>query len=188
MTHPVSNLLQILGDTRADILQIFLYIRIICNLGATTMAIFCFVHTAEVPTGARILAATDKMSLPHKLLTGNLIHHEYLNEDREREVLWKFGIGRSWFIARAFMIICFFLGIFFMSVGFRTWVWYQTSHGVATVATVALAFVGGISGLVTLLLFARKVVVILSCACMYHPGSDIPPVQVSLGKSERTTY
>lgn len=85
-----------------------------------------------------------------------MIHIEYLQEDREKEILWKFGMRWPWFIARTLMLNCFLLGTICNFIGFGIWVWYQGVQIVAIVVTAILAVVGGISITVLLLLFVGK--------------------------------
>jgi len=155
-TGVLTTLLQILGDKRAEVLRAFLCTSIIFNLGATTCAVLCLFILSDFATRARVLAATDPTSLPRKLLMNDQIHLEYLSEDRERELLWKFGMGLPWFIAKALMMGCFLLGTVCTFTGFGIWVWYQGFQTVAIVVTVVLALVGGVAGLVLLLLVFGK--------------------------------
>ena len=83
-----------------------------------------------------------------------MIRIEYLEEDRETEILMKFGLGWSWFIAKSLMITFFLLGTICTFTGFGTWVWYQGFQNVAIVVTTLLGVVGGFSVLLLLLLIA----------------------------------
>ena len=81
-----------------------------------------------------------------------MIHLEYLQEEREREILRKFGMRLPWFIASTLMITCFLLGTICTFTGFGIWVWYQGPQSVVVIVTSILGVVGGISVLVLLLL------------------------------------
>ena len=83
-----------------------------------------------------------------------MIHLEYLQEDREWEILRKFGMRLPWFIASTLMTICSLLGTICTFTGFGVWVWYQGPQSVCIVVTIILGVVGGASVLVLLLLVA----------------------------------
>lgn len=155
-TGVLTTLLQTLANAPAEASRAFLCASIIFNLGATTCAVVCLFILSDLTTHARILAATDDSSLPRKLLLNESIHLEYLLEDREREILWKFGMRWPWFIASPLMITCFLLGTICTFTGFGVWVWYQGFQIVAIVVTITVGVVGGLSGLALLGLVTRK--------------------------------
>jgi len=150
-TGVITTLLQTLNDAPAEFPRIFLGSSIIFNLGATTCAVICIFMLSDFTTKARILAATQE-GLPRKLLLNDMIHLEYLQEDREREILRKFGMRLPWFIASTLMLTCFLLGTVCTFAGFGVWIWYQGPQSVGIVLTIILGVVGGISGLVLVLL------------------------------------
>ena len=153
-TGVLTTLLQSLDKAPAELPRVFLCTSIIFNLGATTCAVLCLFILSDFTTKARILAATEEGSLPRKLLLNDMIHLEYLQEDREQEILRKFGMRLPWFIASSLMITCFLLGTICTFTGFGVWVWYQGPQSVCIVVTVILGVVGGASVLVLLLLVA----------------------------------
>ena len=82
-----------------------------------------------------------------------MIHLEYLQENRDKEILWKFGMRLPWSIASTLMVICLLLGTICTFTGFGVWVWYQGPQSVFVVVSIILGVVGGASVLVLLLLF-----------------------------------
>jgi len=157
-TAVVTALLQILGTDKGpnETLQTILYTSIVLNLGATTCAVLCLFMLSDFTTKARVIAANDNTSLPKKCLLDDAILYTYIVQDREREVLRRFGLGRSWSIAKATMNHCFLFGTICTFVGLGIGVWYQHINYAAPVVTTALVLVGGASGLVLLLLITGR--------------------------------
>jgi len=156
-TAVVTALLQILDTDkdRAETLQIFLYISIVFNLGATTCAVLCLFMLSDFTTKARVIAATDNTSLPKECLLDDVMLYRYIEEDRERELLRNFGLGRPWSIATATMNYCFLCGTVCTFVGLGIGVWYRCINFAAgVIVTTALGLVGGASGLVLMLLIS----------------------------------
>ena len=151
-TGVLTTLLQTLASAPAEVPRVLLCASIIFNLGATTCAVVCLFILSDFTTKARILAATKEGSLPRKLLLNDMIHLEYLQEEREREILRKFGMRLPWSIASTLMVTCFLLGTICTFTGFGVWVWYQGPQSVVVIVTSILGVVGGISILVLLLL------------------------------------
>jgi len=150
-TAVVTALLQILKSP-TETLQAVLYTSIVFNLGATTCAVLCLFMLSDFTTKARVIAAKDKNSLPEKCLLNDDVLYTYIEEDKERELLRGFGLGRSWSISKAAMTYCFLFGTICTFVGLGIGVWYQHVNYAAAVVTTALVLVGGASGFVLLLL------------------------------------
>jgi len=146
----ITALLQTVDGVPVEPLRIILCSSIVFNLGAATSAVVCIFILSHFTTKARILAATEE-GLPRRFLLNDVIHLEYLQEDREREILRKFGMPLTWFIASTLMITCFMLGAICMFIGFGVWVWCQGSQSVGMVLTAMLGVIGGILVLVLVL-------------------------------------
>jgi len=150
-TAVVTALLQIFKGP-SESLQTVLYPSIVFNLGAATCAALCLFMLADFMTKACVIAATKQHSLPMKCLLNDLILFMYIIEDREWELLWGFGLGRSWSIAKVTMNYCFLCGMVCTFVGLGIGVWYKCINYSTSVITTTLVLVGRASGIVFLLL------------------------------------